>query len=307
MDSKNNKLLRELIRECIMSNQHPAVLKEGPLNEREFYTYDSPDGQGQRFPRGINLFGKENPTSLGDVGLVHSLVTPAYRTLFGGGLNPDGTPRETRGLFGLVTSLAGVVTGLLGAVFSKIGSLGGSASAGISQDVASGQSRRFTRNTSSGQASIREYAYEDSSVSAEDHLQRVSADANQIVSDYFSIASQTDIDSMNRTISEIFQEYDPAGIRIPSAETLLEEAVATMQSSELENLSAEQVTQLKRDIEEYTLNNVKSESRRVFLDILAQLKDYAGLAGGPRLASDSDLLHAYDLMFQRASEQISFN
>lgn len=300
MDSKNNKLLRELIRECIMRNQ-------SSLNEREFYTYDTPDGQGQRFPRGIKFFGSENPQSLGDVGLVHSLVTPAYRTLFGGGLNPDGTPRETGGLFGLVTSLAGVVTGLLGAVFSKIGSLGGSAARGISQDVTSGQNRRFTRNTTSARDNIRESAHEGRTVSAEEHLQRVNADANQIISDYFSIASQTDIDSMNRTINEIFQEYDSEGIRIPSAEILLSEAITTVQSPDLENLSAEQVEQLKRDIEEYTLNNVKAESKRVFLDILAQLKDYAGLAGGHQLASDADSLHAFDIMFQRASNQISFN
>jgi|MDTB01.2.fsa_nt_gb hypothetical protein len=295
MDSNEKNLLKALIREC--------VIEQNLIIEREFYSYSAPDGQGARFPSGLKLFGKENPQSLEDVGLIHSLVTPAYRTLFGGGLDADGNPIETGGLFGLVSSLAGVVTGLLGRVFTRIGSLGGSAASGISQDVSSGQSRRFTRNITSGQQGIREYAGREGS----EYIRKVTADARQIVSDYLEIKKQTDIDSLGRTINEIFYEYDPSGIEIPSPEALLREAMSSTQEPELQNLTPDQLQQLQRDIEVYTMDNVKAESKRVFLDILAQLKDYSGLAGGPALASDPTALNAFDQVFQRASEQISFN
>ena len=295
MDSNEKNLLKALIREC--------VIEQNLIIEREFYSYSAPGGQGARFPSGLKLFGKENPQSLEDVGLIHSLVTPAYRTLFGGGLDADGNPIETGGLFGLVSSLAGVVTGLLGRVFTRIGSLGGSAASGISQDVSSGQSRRFTRNITSGQQGIREYAGREGS----EYIRKVTADARQIVSDYLEIKKQTDIDSLGRTINEIFYEYDPSGIEIPSPEALLREAMSSTQEPELQNLTPDQLQQLQRDIEVYTMDNVKAESKRVFLDILAQLKDYSGLAGGPALASDPTALNAFDQVFQRASEQISFN
>jgi len=297
MDSNEKALLITLIREYAMS--------QNLIKEREFYSYTAPDGAGAKFPGGLKLFGRENPQTLDDVGLIHSLVTPAYRTLFGGGVDADGNPIETGGLFGLVSSLAGVVTGLLGRVFTKIGSLGGSAATGISQDVSSGQGRRFTRNISGGRG-IREYR-ESSSDSVDDFIRRVSEDAQQVVSDYLTIARQPDISSLNQTINEIFYEYDSTGINIPSSEDLLREALVSSQAPEINNLTEEQLVQLQRDIEQYTLDNVKAESKRVFLDILAQLKDYSGLAAGPSLASNPTVLHNFDVVFQRASSQISFN
>ena len=235
---------------------------------------------------------------IGDqVGLVHSLATPAYRTLFGTG------EEGNRGLFGIATGLAGTVVSLLSGVFSAIGNLAGTVSGSISGDISSNNPRRYNRNISGGgRGPIRENISE-----ASDFLNRVSQDVEQVVSDYLVIRSQPDIQSLNSTISEIFLDYTSSPPMIPEADSLLSDAISASSDPALQNLSEEQAQRLQQDIENYTVENVSSEMRRTFLDILAQIKDYAGLSAGPALANNPEALRSFDLIFDDAFSDISFS
>ena len=219
--SDKTEVLRQFIRESILS-------------ERRFYRYRRPSGAGDPLPQGgPQLVGRENPQSLDQVGLVHSLVTPAYRTLFGGGVDAQGNPIEGGGLFGVVTGLAGTVVSLLSGVFSSIGNLAGTVSGSISGDISSNNPRRYNRNISGGgRGPIRENTAE-----ASDFLSRVSRDVDQVVSDYLVIKSQPDIQSLNNTLTDIFLDYTSSPPIIPDADSLLSDAISVSSDPTLQNLS----------------------------------------------------------------------
>lgn len=295
MSSNNQKdILRYFIRESLLA-------------ERRFYRYN-PAMTADRSPRGPRLFGVENPQSIEQVGLVHSLATPAYRTLFGGGVDDQGNPIEGRGLFGLVTGLAGGVIRILGGVFNTIGNLAGTVSSGITRDISSGSPRRYTRNIAGGSRSVREnFDGSQNTGDVRDFLERVRQDVDQLVSDYLAIKNQPDINSLNDAIANSFLDYTETPPVVPSAESLLEDAMLQSPDPRLQNLSGEQQSRLVQDVENYTVENVSREMRRTFLDILSQLKDQAGLAGGASLAGDSEALSLFDSIFDRAYSDISFS
>ena len=62
---------------------------------------------------------------------------------------------------------------------------------------------------------------------------------------------------------------------------------------------------MKAEIERYAVENVKEESKRIFVDILAELKDQSGLAAGEVLGRDPSAQDIFNRLFSDAYNQVT--
>jgi hypothetical protein len=292
MDEKDLKRLRQSIEKILkeQATSAPATSRRG----RQIINYN-PNRSYASSRVGPKFFGQRNPRSLEDVGLVHSLVTPAWETVSAAGTLA----------YGLISRLAKGVTSLLNPTFAGLALLGLAAAKGMGADIGDGRIGRFTKNLTSGALNETSHAHNHRDLQA--YLQAVARDASQVVSDFNQINMQTDISSLGSSINNIFSDYSSDQIQIPSASDLLSNAIQQDPDPGYEALTPEERGQLTIDVEEYTVTNIKSEMKRVFLDILAQLKDYSGLQGGEPLASSPEALFSFENLFEEASNAISFS
>ena len=94
---------------------------------------------------------------------------------------------------------------------------------------------------------------------------------------------------------------------IPNAEDLFAKSVEIENSPELMQVPEDKRREMVFEIEKYTVENVKNEAKKIYIDILAELEDQAGTAGGVALADDEVSRNAFSSMFSQAYDTISYN
>jgi hypothetical protein len=311
VDYNQEKLLRAMIRESILAEQSgQGSSAGGDYGGRQIRPGET-SYEADSAPGGVTLIGQpyDELTGIEGVGIVNSLVTPLFG-LIGAGWN-------------LIAEIGQGVLNILNGVFSALGLAGSDVSTGMSSDMSAGAgSRKYTRNTQEHVLSISDFLTlgalagagvvmledrheQEELPSAEEFVYAASKDVRTVVEDYHNIASQATISGMNSAIVRAFSEYSNRYETIPTSDELLRRSLESLTPEERSEIDLSKESEMKSEIERYTVENVKEELKRVFVDILAELKDQAGSAGGELLARDDGSRDVFNRLFSDAYSQVT--